>query len=302
MLEFFRDGLTVRHGLFASMESPARDGDDLIEIFAERCWRRLRLRSEKQFGLGENALSCARGSCVAPGVVDCGGLPRGPVLLGEDPRHALALFAIDTGRRGQIAHGDLRRDAAFTDLLLHGLRQDFHQRQAARHPGGAAVEAPGQFLDGAVQAGFHFRQQPALFERRLRLAVHAQRPHQHQSIAFAHVPDERLDGIAAELFEGGYPLMTVDDQIALRLGDDDDGCLLTGFNQRGQEAPVSRRVADPEVSEAEVELMKLQLRHCRLLGFQYAGAGIWSFPAEWGCCGELALDQQDRQTTGLSWR
>jgi hypothetical protein len=40
--------------------------------------------------------------------------------------------------------------------------------------------------------------------------------------------------------------------------------------------PESRRVADPEMLQAAVQLMKLQsLRH----GFQYVRTGIWSFAA-----------------------
>jgi hypothetical protein len=62
--------------------------------------------------------------------------------------------------------------------------------------------------------------------------------------------------------------------------------------------PEARRVADPEVLQAAVQLMKLQrLRH----GFQYAPAADWSFAAQRGCCQEPFSDQRDSWVTGLSW-
>jgi hypothetical protein len=83
----------------------------------------------------------------------------------------------------------------------------------------------------------------------------------------------------------------------LLAGDDDDWRLLTGLSQRRQQPPESRRVADPEMLQAAVELMELQrLRH----GLQYARAGIWSFAAWRGCCSEPLPDQQHSWLTGLS--
>ena len=67
---------------------------------------------------------------------------------------------------------------SFADLPLHRFRQGFHQRQTARHPCGAAVESPRQFFDRVAELFFHLGQQPALFERCFRLAVHAQRMRQ----------------------------------------------------------------------------------------------------------------------------
>jgi hypothetical protein len=39
---------------------------------------------------------------------------------------------------------------------------------------GAAVESPRQFFDRVAELFFHLSQQPALFKRCFRLAVHAQ--------------------------------------------------------------------------------------------------------------------------------
>ena len=209
------------------------------------------------------------------------------MLLREDLRHAVALFLIDSRRGRQIAHGNLRGDTAFAHQLLRRFRQRFHERQAARHPRRAAVETPRQIVNRVAEPFFHLRQQPPLFKRRFRLAVHAQGTNQHQGFGFAHrVPNDGVDGVASQLLQRGDALVAVDHQILRGLWDDDDGRLLSGFSQRPQQPPESRRVADPEMLQAAVQLMKLQgVRHgVASLGFQYARRPIWSFAARWGCC------------------
>lgn len=94
--------------------------------------------------------------------------------LREDPRQRRALLRIDAGRRRQITHGDLRGEVAVAHLLLDRFGKRFHQRQTASYPRRTTVETPRQFVDCVAEFGFHLRQQPALFERRFRLAVHAQ--------------------------------------------------------------------------------------------------------------------------------
>jgi len=85
--------------------------------------------------------------------------------------------------------------------------------------------------------------------------------------------------------------MSIDHQIALLVGDNDDWGLLAGLSQRCQQLPESCPVADPEMLQAAIQLMKLQrLRH----GFQYARAGIGSFAAWRRCCAEPLLYQWDR--------
>ena len=51
--------------------------------------------------------------------------------------------------------------------------------------------------------------------------------------------------------------LAVDDQIGRGLLDDDDGSLLSGLSQRRHQLPEPGRVADPEVRQAAVQLMKL---------------------------------------------
>ncbi len=289
MLDLAFDGVAVRIWIRGAIERAAGDRDDLIEIAFQRgrCWLPWPLRFQKQFRLGENALPRLLGLCIAPGVVEQGGLARGPILLREDLRHALALFAVDARHRRQIAHGNLRRDTAFAHELLDGLGQRFHQRQAARHPRRTAVETPREILDRVTEPFFHLRQQPPLFELGFRLAVHTQGANQQQGFGFAHrLQNDGVDRVAPQLLQRGDALVAVDYQILRGLLDDDYGRLLSGFSQRPQQPPESRRVADPEMLQAAVQLMKLQcLRHgLALLGFQYARRRIWSFAAEGGCC------------------
>ena len=182
VLDLAADGFTVLRRFFRAIKRTPRDCDDLIQIAFERycfCWLPLLLLCfQKQLRLGENPLARLPGFGLAPSVVEQRGLPRGPEMLCEYVRHPHALFRVDSRHRSQIPHGDLRRDASFADLLLHCFRQCFHQRQAARHPCRAAVETPRQFFDRVAELFFHLGQQPALFERCFRLAVHAQRMRQ----------------------------------------------------------------------------------------------------------------------------
>jgi hypothetical protein len=144
-----------------------REGGDLRQFLGQRGGRRVRF--PKQLGFGQDAFA-HHGAGLAPRLVEFSGLPQGPRLLGESLRHPLAMFGVDARHRRQESHGDLRGDPAFPHLLLDRFRQQFHQRQAACHPRGAAIEAPRQFRDRAAQPAFHLRQQPALFQRGLRLA------------------------------------------------------------------------------------------------------------------------------------
>lgn len=305
VLDLVVDDFAVLRCLFSARHRPAGDSDDLVEIATQRCfyWLWLLPRFCEQVRFGQNPLS-RQAAGVAPGVVEIGGLARGPMLLREDLRHALALLGIHARHWRQIAHGNLRGDVAVAHLLLDRFRKRFHQRQTARHPRRTAVEAPRQIVDCVAEFRFHLRQQPALFERRFRLTVHAQGTDQQQGFGFAHrVQNDGVDGVSPQLFEGGDALVAVDHQIARGLLDDDDGSLLSGLSQRRQQPPEPGRVADPEMRQAAVQLMKLQsLRHgVASLGFQYARRSDWSFAAKWGYCLELLLGQRDSRMTGLSW-
>ena len=288
VLDLVVDEFAVWRCLFSARDRPAGDGDDLVQIAFQRCfyWLWLLPRLCEQVRFGQNPFP-RQSAGVAPGVVEIGGLARGPMLLREDLRHALALFGIHARRRRQITHGNLRGDVAVAHLLLDRFRERFHQRQPARDPRRTAVETPREIVDCVAEFGFHLRQQPALFECRFRLAVHAQGADQQQGLGFAHgVQNDGFDGVSPQLFESGDALVAVDHQIARGLLDDDDGSLLSSLSQRRQQPPEPGRVADPEMRQAAVQLMKLQgLRHgLASLGFQYARRPVWSFAAMAGCC------------------
>jgi len=206
------------------------------------------------------------------------------------------MLPVDARRRRQIARGERSRDLAFPHQLLHRFRQRLHQRQAAGHPRLAAVEAPREIFQRATQTAFHLGQQPALFDRALRRA-HPQRPLQRQRVGFAHLPDDGVDRVAAQLLERGDALVTVDDQIAAVRLDDDDGRLLADLSQRSDQPALASRMPYPEAFQAAVQLMKLQSHR---LGLQYATARIWSFPAWAEVRRKAPCNQPDTSGTGLS--
>jgi hypothetical protein len=178
VLDLASYGFAVLRRFFGAIQCTLRNCHDLIQIAFERdrfCWLPLqRLCFQKQLRLGENPFTRLPGFGLTPGVVEQRGLPRGPGMLCEHVCHPHALFRVDSRHRSQIPHGDLCCDASVADLPLHRFRQGFHQRQTARHPCGAAVESPRQFFDRVAELFFHLSQQPALFKRCFRLAVHAQ--------------------------------------------------------------------------------------------------------------------------------
>jgi hypothetical protein len=262
-----------------------QDGDQHVQIALHlfdrrgRGCRRLPLRFQKQFRLGENAFA-RRARALAPGRIQLSGLPRIAMLRNESRGHARAIVGVDSRHRHQILHRHLRREFSFTYLLLNRFRQQLHQRQSSRHPTGAAVEATRQFIQTIAEALLHLRQQPALFERAF-LRAEPQRPRQQQSFGFAHRPDRGFDRVPAELFQRGHALVAIDHQVTLRWpgGHHDDGRLLPAVSQRGQQSALPLRLTDSQMLPSPVQLVKLQLHRC-LLGIQYARGWNWSFPGK----------------------
>ncbi len=249
--------------------------------------RRLALRFQKQFRLGQHARP-NHARAVPPRSVKLPGLPRAAMMLDEDGGHPLAVLHIDARHRHQILHRQLRRQLTLAYLLLDRCRQHFHQPQAPRYPSRAAVEAPPQLFQRVTKALLHLRQQPALFQRAL-LWTEAHRPLQQQRFGFAHRPHRSVDRVPAQLLERGDALVAVDHQVAvaaLRREDHDDGRLLATVSQRRHQAPLPVRLADSQMFPAPVELVKLQL-HGRLLGDQYGPDAHWSFAAARGVCWEV---------------
>ena len=268
----------------------AQDGQRHLQIahhlFGCRggCRRSLALGLEKQLRLGEEALANGAGA-VAPGRVELLGGAGVAMLFDEDRGQAQAIIGIDARHRRQIFHRHLGGDLAVAHLLLNRCRQQFDQRQPARHPTGAAVETPRQFFQRVAEALFHLRQQPALFQRAFR-RTEAHGSRQQQGVSFAHRPDDGIDRVAAELLERGDALMAVDDQIAFVCLDHDDGCLLSTLSQRGQQVALAEPVARSQRRPAAVVLVKLQLHEV-----QYARLPDSSFRVEGEVCREALWDQ-----------
>ena len=136
-----------------------------------------------------------------------------------------------------------------------------------------------------MEALFHLRQQPALFQRAfLRTQAHGSR--QQQGVGFVHGPDDSVDRVAAELLERGDAFMAVDDQIAVVSLDYDDGCLLSALSQRCQQVALAERVAGSQCRPAAVELVKLQVHEV-----EYARLPNSSFRVEGEVCPKVSRDQ-----------
>jgi len=230
--------------------------------------RRLPLRFQKQFRLGQDALA-NHARAFAPGGIELTGLPCVRTVLDESGGHPLAMLQVDSRHRHQILHGQVGAKRSFAHLLLDRFRQQLDQRQAPRHPTGAAVEAARQLIQSIAETPLHLRQQPALFERAF-LWTEAQRPVQQQSFGFAHRPDGGFDCVPAQLLERRDALVAVDHHVAaavVRGGDHDDGRLLAALSQGGYQPSLPVRLADSQMFPSPVELVKLQLH--RRLRVQY---------------------------------
>jgi hypothetical protein len=182
-------------------------------------------------------------------------------MLGEDGGHPLAILQALARRRHQKLHRHLGRDFALAHLLLDRFRQSLHQRQPPRHPTHAAVEPARQLIQSVAEALLQLRQQPAYFQRGL-VFRHAQRAVQQHRFGLAHRPHHRRYRVPAQLLQRRDPLIAVDDHVAVRLafgGHHHYGRLLPRFGQRGQQPPLPRRMAHPQVLPAPVQLVKLQL-------------------------------------------
>jgi hypothetical protein len=255
--------------------------------------RRLLLCFQKQFWLGENALA-GHARAFAPSRIQLPGLPRIATVRDQSGRHARAIVSVDSRHRNQILHRHLRRDLSFAHLLLDRFRQQLHQRQPARYPTHAAVEAARQFIETVTEALLHFRQQPALFEHAL-LRAEPQRPRQQQSLGFAHRPEGGFNRVPAQLFQRGHALVAVDHQKTFAVFFANyyhDGRLLAAVSQRRQQPALPVRLAHSQVLPSPVQLVKLQL-HRRLLGIQYARSRDWSFPGLAEVRWEVPWDQSD---------
>jgi hypothetical protein len=221
---------------------------------------RLSLGFEEQIRLIQDALA-DRGRTLAPRRIQLAGCTRCAVMLGEDHRHPLAILQALACHRHQKLQRHLRQDFALAHLLLNGFRQNLHQRKPPRNPAHAAVEPARQLIQAVAEALLQLGQQPAHLQCGL-VFGQAQRAVQQHCRRLAHRPYHRLHRVPAQLLQRSDPLVAVDDHVTIRLAFGrhyHDGCLLSRVGQGGQQPPLSRRMAHPQVLPAPVELVKLQL-------------------------------------------
>ena len=155
----------------------------------------LSLSFQEQLRLIENALPDRRRG-VSPGGVQLSGFAASEPMRPKRFGHALTVFQARTCNGHQKLHGYMGRDRTTADLSLHALGKPIDQRQPARYPTRAAIEAARQLLETIAKALLQFGQQPAFFQRRLVFRP-TQRPVQDQSFGLAHRPDHDLHRVPA---------------------------------------------------------------------------------------------------------
>jgi len=302
-----RDALrTVQFDGGAAGQSPVGPAGDrhyhlqIAQQFGDSIGQRigfaLPLRFQEQLRLLQNPLADG-GRSLTPGRVELSGFAAGEAMSGQGFGHGLAVLRMGARHRHQVLHGYVGRDHAAAHLLLHALRQQFHQGQPARYPTQATIKAARQLLQPIAKTPLQFRQQPAFFQRR-RPFRHAERTIQHQRLGLTQRPDQGLDRVSPQLLQRRQPLVAVDHQVTLRLlghGHDDDRRLLPRGRQRGQQPPLSLRPPHPQLLPAPLQLMKLQSHRPRPCCSRYRG---WGGPNTIGLFFSRCLDPPRR---GLKW-
>jgi hypothetical protein len=235
----------------------------------------LPLHFQEQLGVCQDPFPNRRRR-VSPSGVQLPRFSTGEVVPRKDLGHARAVLGAGTRHGHQEFHGHMGRERTAADLLLHAFREQFHHCQAVRYPTRAVIESARQLLQAVVEALLEFGQQPAFLQGAVAFRP-TQRAIQHQRFGFAQGPDHGLDRVAAELFQSGDALVTVDDYIAVGLlshRHHDDGCLLPRGSQRGQQLPLPLRISRPQKFIPAVQLMKLELHPgSSLLDSETASAG-----------------------------
>lgn len=157
-------------------------------------------------------------------------------VAGDGFGESQAVLLRDPRQGHQAAHHRLRGEDALSDLLLHGLGNLTDQRQAARDPARALVQAPGQLVDTQTLPRAQLDQEPALLQGRQVVRV-ALRAVEQERVRLIQVPNDRPDRVVSQAVQGPQPLEAVDDQVAVRLAlrDDHDRDQLTLLGQRRQQ-------------------------------------------------------------------
>jgi hypothetical protein len=215
---------------------------------------------EKERRLFENPRSHPR-RAVAPGGIKFTSRAAGEPVGGERAGHLFAVLDVGARHRNEELHSHVRGDSAFPHFLLDRVRQELDQRQTPRDPTGTAVKAAGEFVQPVAETLFEFREQPALLQGSLALGC-PQRLAEQKRLGFVHLPHRSAHGVATHPPQGRYPLVAVDDQIAVRIvtdGYDHDRHLLARGRKRGQKSSLPVRASHMQVFESKIELVKLQI-------------------------------------------
>jgi hypothetical protein len=85
---------------------------------------------QKQRRFVENTVAHP-GRRITPGRVQFAGFTAAELVRGNSSRNPLAVFDVGARHRNQILHGNMGRDLSQTNLLLDGIRKEFHQSQTA---------------------------------------------------------------------------------------------------------------------------------------------------------------------------
>jgi hypothetical protein len=163
------DGIESDRGADQAPVPPASDRHHHLQVAQQlgdhggRIRRTLPLDFQKQLGIFEDPFpNGSRG--VSPSGIQLPRFTSGEVVRGKRFGQALAVRGAGTRHGHQEFHGHLGRDRTTADLLLHAVREQFHQRQPVRYPTHAAIKTARQLIQAVVEALLEFRQQPAFFQ------------------------------------------------------------------------------------------------------------------------------------------
>src|SRR5712692_6289756 len=114
---FLSRAIHLRQGFGEPPAGAMQDGNRHLQFALESGrgrsgGRRLPLRFQKQFRLGEDALA-NHARAIPPGGIELPGLPCVATVLDESGGHPRAVLHVDSRHRHQILHGQLRRDRSF---------------------------------------------------------------------------------------------------------------------------------------------------------------------------------------------
>ncbi len=175
--------------------------------------------------------------------------------------HLFAVTEIGARHRHEELHGHMRSDLALAHLLLDRVGKEFDQCQAPRNPAPAPVKPPAQFVEAVAEALFQFRQQPALLQGGFAFRC-PQRLAQQERFGLVHRPHRCAHRVAAQPPQSRYPLVTVDNQVAVRLvpdSHDHNRYLLARGRQRSQKSSLPLGTSHPQVLKTKIKLVKLKI-------------------------------------------